>query len=95
VAFASAGADRHVGNSIATIRRQLTVALARTLIPCPCRQATPPSRPFEGFHDVVELRGKLLEKDSQIGARLRSDMMMFAQLGANRLGGYDLEFSSA
>jgi hypothetical protein len=33
--------ERHIENSIATIRRQLTVALARTLLRCPCCQAFP------------------------------------------------------
>src|SRR5271166_4452470 len=40
--------ERHIENSIATIRRQLTVALARTLLRCPCCQAfpaRPPMRP--------------------------------------------------
>jgi SRSO17 transposase len=31
--------ERHIENSIATIRRQLTVALARSLMRCPCCQA--------------------------------------------------------
>jgi SRSO17 transposase len=40
--------ERHIENSIATIRRQLTVALARTLMRCPCCQALPPRPPFRG-----------------------------------------------
>ena len=36
--------ERHVENSIATIRRQLTIALARTLMRCPCCQALPSRR---------------------------------------------------
>ena len=35
-------------NSIATIRRQLTIALARTLMRCPCRQALPSRRSNPG-----------------------------------------------
>jgi len=34
-----------------------------------------------------DLRGNLLKKDSQIGACLRSDIMMFAPLRTNRFGG--------
>src|SRR5208337_1597663 len=37
--------ERHIENSIATIRRQLTVALARTLLRCPCCQAFPARPP--------------------------------------------------
>ena len=33
--------ERRVENSIATIRKQLTVALAKTLARCPCCQSTP------------------------------------------------------
>ena len=40
--------ERHVENSIATIRRQLTIALARTLMRCPCRQALPSRRSNPG-----------------------------------------------
>ena len=40
--------ERHVENSIATIRRQLTIALARTLMRCPCCQALPPRRSNPG-----------------------------------------------
>jgi hypothetical protein len=40
--------ERHIENSIATIRRQLTVALARTLMRCPCCQALPPRPPSRG-----------------------------------------------
>src|SRR5208337_42208 len=38
--------ERHIENSIATIRRQLTVALARTLLRCPCCQAFPAGPPM-------------------------------------------------
>ena len=40
--------ERHVENSIATIRRQLTIALARTLMRCPCCQALPSRRSNPG-----------------------------------------------
>ena len=40
--------ERHVENSIATIRRQLTIALARTLTRCPCCQALPSRRSYRG-----------------------------------------------
>ena len=40
--------ERHIENSIATIRRQLTVALARILTRCPCCQAMPPRPPYRG-----------------------------------------------
>ena len=40
--------ERHVENSIATIRRQLTIALARTLMRCPCCQALQSRRPYPG-----------------------------------------------
>ena len=46
--------ERHIENSIATIRRQLTVALARTLMRCPCchalsaRPPMPPRPPYRG-----------------------------------------------
>ena len=40
--------ERHVENSIATIRRQLTIALARTLMRCPCCQALPSQRSNPG-----------------------------------------------
>ena len=40
--------ERHIENSIATIRRQLTVALARTLTRCPCCQALPLPPPYRG-----------------------------------------------
>jgi hypothetical protein len=40
--------ERHIENSITTIRRQLTVALARTLMRCPCCQAIPPKLPYRG-----------------------------------------------
>ena len=40
--------ERHVENSIATIRRQLTIALARTLMRCPCCQALPPRQSDPG-----------------------------------------------
>jgi len=40
--------ERHVENSIATIRRQLTIALARTLMRCPCCQALPSRRSYRG-----------------------------------------------
>ena len=33
--------ERHVENSIATIRKRLTVALAKSLARCPCCQSTP------------------------------------------------------
>jgi len=33
--------ERHIPNSIATMRRRLTVALAKTLERCPCCQARP------------------------------------------------------
>src|SRR5208337_3524013 len=38
--------ERHIENSIATIRRQLTVALAGTLLRCPCCQAFPARPPM-------------------------------------------------
>ena len=37
-----------IENSIATIRRQLTVALARNLLRCPCCQAMRPQQPSRG-----------------------------------------------
>ena len=40
--------ERHIENSIATIRRQLTVALARNLLRCPCCQAMRPQQPYRG-----------------------------------------------
>ncbi len=40
--------ERHIDNSIATIRRRLTVALARTLTRCPCCQASPRRPPYRG-----------------------------------------------
>ncbi len=40
--------ERHIGNSIATIRRRLTVALARTLARCPCCQASPLRTGYRG-----------------------------------------------
>jgi SRSO17 transposase len=40
--------ERHIENPIATIRRQLTVALARTLTRRPCCQAIPPKPPYRG-----------------------------------------------
>jgi hypothetical protein len=33
--------ERHVENSIATIKKRLTVALAKSLARCPCCQSTP------------------------------------------------------
>ena len=33
--------ERHIENSIATIRKRLTVALAKSLARCPCCQSTP------------------------------------------------------
>ena len=39
------------------------------------------------LRSVRLLRGNFLKKDSQIGACLRGDIMMFAPLGTNRFGG--------
>jgi hypothetical protein len=38
--------ERHVANSIATIRRQLTIVLAKSLYRCPCCQAVSTRRVF-------------------------------------------------
>ncbi len=40
--------ERHVENSIATIRRKLIVALARTLSRCPCCHAARSTPPYRG-----------------------------------------------
>ncbi len=40
--------ERHVANSIATERRELSVALARTLMRCPCCQAMRPRPHYRG-----------------------------------------------
>ena len=40
--------ERHVENSIATVRRRLAVALARNLLRCPCCQAMRPQPPYRG-----------------------------------------------
>jgi hypothetical protein len=42
--------------------------------------------PSSGLRSGASLRGDLPKKDSQIGACLRSDIMMFAPLGTNRFG---------
>jgi hypothetical protein len=50
-------AERHIENSIATIRRQITVVLARTLMRCPCCQAkqSDQDNPTRVHRDAVEL----------------------------------------
>ena len=51
--------ERHVPNSVATVRKHLTIALAKSLYRCPCCQAVSPSRSSHGIFaricDTVEV----------------------------------------
>src|SRR3954468_9263153 len=51
--------ERHITNSIATMRRHLIVALATTLTECPCCAATHRAKPLTPiqFYDAVRLDG--------------------------------------
>lgn len=51
--------QRHVENSIATVRRRLSVASARTLIRCHVPKPCDHSRPIEDHRDAVELTPRL------------------------------------
>ena len=47
--------ERHIPNSIATLRRRLTVALAKSLDRCPCCHAQRTPQIFKGVYDTIRL----------------------------------------